>query len=272
MNGALNSTGVFAAGSWATASVWAALLVASFAASWIPVAVFWLTGRPESIRRARNSLLARTLELLLFRHDGRTLLTACTRIARANALYLLQFAWPFLVSAIPILLLIVEGAAWFQHRPYRSGESAVVEIRLDPDHPVLETPAEFTTATGVADVVGPVRIPSRNELCYRLRFTGTEDATLILRIGTTEYRQTVAVGERLQRLSPMIVQPGLPGQFLEPLARLLPAGGPVTRWVTHYPQRTVFLGTWEVNAALVGLLMMVLFSLIVGKLCGVGMV
>lgn len=194
------------------------------------------------------------------------------RIARTNVLYLLQFACPFLVSAPPILLLIVEGAAWFQHRPYRPGEPAVVEIRLDSDHPVLETPAEITTAAGVKDITGPVRIPSRNELCYRLRLTGTEDATLTLRIGTTEYLQSVAVGERLQRLSPTLVQPGFPGQFLEPLARLLPDGGPVTSWVTHYPQRTVFLGTWEVNAALVGLLMMVLFSLIVGKVCGVGMV
>lgn len=210
--------------------------------------------------------------MLLFGHDGRTLLTSCTRIARANVRYLLQFAWPFVVSAIPILLLILEGAAWFQHRPYRSGESAVVEIRLAPDHPVLETQAEITTATGVEDVAGPVRIPSGNELCYRHRLTGTEDATLILRIGTTKYLQSVAVGERLQRLSPTIVQPGLPEQFLEPLARLLPASGPVTSWVAHYPQRTVFLGTWEVNAALMGLLMMVLFSLIVGRLCGVGRV
>ena len=92
--------------------------------------LFRVASNPVAIRRGRNRTIARTLELLLFRHDLRVSLSACRRILGANVVYLGQFGRPFLVSVVPLCLIYVQMAEWFEHRPLRVGETATVEMGL----------------------------------------------------------------------------------------------------------------------------------------------
>ena len=149
-----NAIGDAIIGPWVSVTV--ALVISASVLAAVIVGLFRLVGRPQQIRRARNRLLARTLELLLFGHDGRSLLTATGRILAANAVYLWQFAWPLLVSTIPITLLLIQGAAWFAHRPYRVGEPIIVEVILAAGRSVLDTPVGLSTSECLTLTAGPV--------------------------------------------------------------------------------------------------------------------
>lgn len=270
LNRISNAVGDLLIGPWATTTM--ALVISASVLAAVIVGLFRLVGRPEKIRRARNRLVARTLELLLFGHDGRSLLTATSRILAANAVYLWQFARPVLVSVIPITLLLIQGAAWFAHRPYRVGEPIVVEVILASGRSVLDTPIRLSTAEGLTLTAGPVRIPGHAELCYRLVGTKPGDGWVDLNVDGHTIRKQIVVGDQLHRLS----NERLPSRdwksLLHPGEESLSAGSPVVRVATPYPPRTWNWGLSEYDACLVGLLLTMVLSLIVARVFRVSLI
>ncbi len=259
-------------GTWASNSVWVALVLASAIMSLLLIGVFQLGSNPAGIRAARNRFIARTLELLLFRHDGRVLLTACGRILSANIHYLGQFLRPVVIGALPMTLLATHGLAWFEHRPFHPGEPIVVELMLDSEHAVSDRPVEIVRTVGLSHVVGPVVVPSSNEICFRFTADDTTEGELVLRVGSVEYQQPIPIGARLVRVSPIIRPSGLFAQFLYPTDHPLPANGPIVNWHIHYPVRLLWIGTWELSAPAIGVAMTLAFTFLGAWACGTSLV
>lgn len=253
-------------------SVTMALIVSASVLALVIVGLFRLVGQPQSIRSARNRLVARTLELLLFGHDGRSLLTASGRILTANALYLWQFALPLLVSTIPITLLLIQGAAWFSHRPYRVGEPIIVEVTLAPGRSALDTPVTLNTAEGLTLTAGPVRIPGHSELCYRLVGTKAGDGWVDLSLEGHTVRKQIVVGEGLNRLTSERYPSRNWNSLLHPGEEPLSADSPVARVATPYPTRTWNWGLSEYDACLVGVVLALLLSLIFARVLRVSLI
>src|SRR5690349_14583334 len=93
-------------------SPWYGLAVAALLTAGVLVFLFHRTSNQAGVRRTRNRLLARTLELLLFRHSLSVSLTACGRILVEDARYLATLMRPMLFGAIPILLVFIQLSAW----------------------------------------------------------------------------------------------------------------------------------------------------------------
>lgn len=264
-----NAMGDLFIGPWG--SVTAALVISASVLAVVIVGLFRLAGCPQRIRGARNRLVARTLELLLFGHDGRSLLTATGRILAANVVYLWQFVVPLLVSTVPISLLLIQGAAWFAHRPYRVGEPIIVEVQLAPGRSVFDTPVSLNAAEGITLTAGPVRIPGHAELCYRLVGTKPGIGWVNLNVENHAIRKQIVVGEGIERLTTerstsrweSVLHPGE-----EPLA----ADSPVVRIGTPYPPRTWNWGFSEYDACLVGVLLAMVLSLIFARVVRVRLV
>lgn len=270
LNRISNAIGDAIIGPWASVTV--ALAISASVLAAVIVGLFRLVGRPQSIRLARNRLLARTLELLLFGHDGRSLLTASGRILAANGVYLWQFLVPLFVSAIPVTLLLIQGAAWFGHRPYRVGEPIIIEVNLTAGRSVLDTSVNLKTAECLTLTAGPVRIPGRNELCYRLIGTQPGDGWVDLTVDGHTIRKQVAIGERLERLSSERAQDHHGNSLLRPGEEPLSANSPVARVATPYPQRTWSWGLSEYDACFVGVVLTLVLSLIFARVCRVSLV
>lgn len=270
LNRISNAIGAAIIGPWASVTV--ALVISASVLAAVIVGLFQAVGRPQSIRRARNRLLARTLELLLFGHDGRSLLTATGRILAANFVYLWQFARPLLVSTIPITLLLIQGAAWFAHRPYRVGEPIIVEVNLAAGRSVLDTPVGLSTAECLTLTAGPVRIPGRDELCYRLVGTKPGDGWVDLNLDGHTVRKQIVVGDRLDRLSSERCSGRSWESLLHPGEEPLSADSPVVRVATPYPQRTWSWGLSEYDACLVGVVLTLVLSLIFARVFRVSLV
>jgi hypothetical protein len=250
-------------------SPWPGLIAASVLVSIVLLALFRVSSNAEEIRRTRNRLIARTLELLMFQHDLRVSLTACGRILRANAAYLLQFLRPMVVAVIPLALILVQMESWFDRRPLQTGEQTVLTVELDSSRPVLKESASIKLSDNLRLDSLPVRIPSRNELAWRITAIGDGDHWVDVTVGSVTERKSLAVGDRLVRLSSHRESIGVVRQLLAPSESPLDSADPFRRMQITYPARELLVGQKEVSWLVAGFALMMVFSLSLGRVFGV---
>jgi hypothetical protein len=177
----------------------AALACFSVLAGALVLLLFKVSSRPERIAAARNRALARVLELWLWREDAVGGLFSVGRAMRESLLYLATMGKPALVSAVPMLLLLVQAHAWFGVRPLREGETALVVVRAAADGVVGGLALE-----GGPDVAVEASVTSdaAREKAWRIR-AGAGRGMRTLRLtgaGVDEVKQ-VSVGRGLMRVS-----------------------------------------------------------------------
>lgn len=250
-------------------SPWPGLIEASLLTAFVLVGLFRLTSNSSAILRARNRFLSRTLELLLFQHDLRVSLTACGRILAANFFYLSQFLLPMIVGLIPLVLIFIQMETWFERRPLEVGESAVLTVQLDPTLSVVGTPVGLELPDTVRQDSPAVRIPATNELAWRLVATKTGAANAEVKVGYDAEGKSLVVGSDLIRVSPRRESRGWANQLFAPSERPLAVMSPIRRMEISYPPRQVTIGLTEVPWIVAAVVLMMLFSLLLGQLFGV---
>ena len=250
-------------------SAWTCLIAASLVASIVLVILFGFTSNPNAIRRTRNRLLARTLELLMFQHDLRASFTACGRILTANAAYLLQFLRPMAVGLIPLLLIFVQMESWFDRRPLRIGEQAVLSVELDQSKSVLDQTIDLQLPEILKIDSPPVRIPSKNEFAWRIAATGLGDGWIDVITGGINERKSLSTGEQLVRLSKTRETKGMLQQLFSPSEPPLDNGGPIRRMQVSYPRRELLIGQTEIPWFVAAFGLIMIMSLILGRLFGI---
>lgn len=269
VNSILTSIGDLLLGPWTFTSPWPALVFASLVASGVLVGLFRLSSNQTAMRRGRDQLFARVLELLLFRHDLGVSLSACGRIAAANVRYLSAFAFPMLVSLLPLWCLFTQMEAWFEHRPLRVGETAVVEIELAPPLSVMSSPLKVTTSASLQPENSGIRIPLQNELCLNLRAMQLGQGWVEFQVGDLVERRPVLIETRLARVATERHRSGWWQGFLNPTARPLTNNSPLVRFDVRYPARQLLIGDREVHWTSVAFVLIMVFSLAIGKVFGI---
>ena len=254
---------------WKMQSPWPAMVVSSFVTAAVLVFLFRISSNPESIRQSRNRLLARTLELLMFQHDLRVSLTACGRILWANAVYIFQFLRPMAVGAIPLLLIFAQLESWFQWRPLHVGERTVLTVDVDAAYPVSSTLAELSLSDGLQLDSPVVRIPSTNQLAWRIKASETVVGWGDVKIGDVTERKIILSGDQLTRLSVQRQTGGQMSGLLSPGESSLASSSPVRRMQITYPLREISLGATEVSWILVCVGLMMVLSLLLGRIFGI---
>jgi hypothetical protein len=250
-------------------SAWPGLIAASLVASIVLVVLFHFSSNPNEIRRTRNRLLARTLELLMFQHDMRTSFTACGRILVANAAYLFQFLRPMAVGLIPLLLMFVQMESWFDRRPLRIGEQAVLSVEIDPTESVLEQTIDLQL-TEMLKIDSPsVRVPSKNELAWRIAATGPGDGWIEVISGGIKERKSLSTGDQLARLSQTRESHGMLQQLFSPSEPPLDGRSSIRRMQVSYPRRELLIGQTEIPWLVAAFGLIMIMSLILGRLFGI---
>jgi hypothetical protein len=251
-------------------SPWPGLVAVSLLTAVVLVLLFRATSNPDAILRARNRLLARTLELLLFQHDMRVSLTACGRILAANTAYLGRLVPPIAVGLVPLVLIFVQLEAWFDRRPLHVGDATVLTVELDPAFPVVGTPVELQLPAIVRMDSPPVRSPAKNEVAWRLVATRPGDGSAEIRLDDAPPEsKTLVVGPNMSRVSPRRPSAGFVLELLAPSERPLSKSSPIRRIEAYYPRRETTLGLTQVHWLFAAFLLMMLFSLILAPLFGV---
>ena len=128
--------------------------------------VFKHTSNQPAIKRARAAIKANLLALSLFKESVLVSLRSQRRILVAVAKLLSLSFVPMLVMFVPITLALFQLTLWYQARPIRVGEEAVVTVKLAEGQAVSPL---LATSSDVETTVGPVRVPSKNMVCWSVR-------------------------------------------------------------------------------------------------------
>ena len=254
---------------WSDASPWIALTFASLLTAGCLVVLFHFSADQRALRRTRNRFVARLLELLLFQHDFKINLSACGRIFVANLSYLGAMLRPMLLAAVPLMLLFIQLACWFEWRPLRIGETAVLEVELNQSYPVAKTVVDVALPA-IARLDSPgVRTLATNEQAWRVRATGSGSGPIEVRVEGHTERKQLSVGNGMARLSPLRTQSSLWNDVLHPSEAPLAHVSPVTRIEITYPERRLLIWGSEIHWTIAAIVLMMMFGLILGRMFGV---
>jgi hypothetical protein len=247
-------------------SPWAALAAAALATSLLVLLVVRWTSSPAAVARARGRFMARVLELVLFRHDATISFTAVGRIVAANLAYLRSLLLPLTFSLVPCALILAQLSCWFDARPLRVGEAAVLEVKLRHELSVTGLPLSLVQAQAVQVETDGVRIPRLTEIDWRLRGAQPGIEQLEIHCGDEPpVTKQIVVGEEFQKVSRRRSRPGLWQQFTNPAEPPIDGGAALESVEVRYPARKLYLGNTEVNWLVAFLAMTIAFALVLKR-------
>jgi hypothetical protein len=226
-------------------------LSATFVAAFtgvVMLVVFKYTSNQQSIKRARNDIKANLLALSLFKdHAGVALRCQGRVVAGAGRLLLLAIV-PMLVLTVPMCALLAQLSLWYEARPLRVGEEAVLTIRLGDT--ATEMPAAHLEPTTAAEAtVGPVRVPSKRMICWSLQAQEDGYHRLTFEVGGQKIEKELAVGDGYMRVSSQRPGSVWSDALLYPREKPFPRESVVQSVTIDYPRReswTSGTGSWLV--------------------------
>ncbi len=248
------STVANALGRWLLAPVaslpgWLSATLASAVTGVLLLAVFKYTSNQRAIKRARDDINAHLLALKLFKDSAFVCLKAQGRIlVGAGRLFVLAIV-PILVMALPVTLLLAQLALWYQARPLRVGEDAVVVLGLNGASGSSLPAASLEPTDSVEVTAGPVRVQSKREVCWNIRPRRPGGHRLEFKIGGQSYTKEIAAGNGFMRVSRL--RPGWDCMaiLLNPWEPPFRPGDPVRSIEIDYPERSSWIcgtDTWVI--------------------------
>jgi hypothetical protein len=168
--------------------------------------VFKYTSNQRAIKRVRDEINAHLLALRLFQDSVAVTLRAQGRIlVGAGRLFVLALV-PMLVMAVPVTLLLGQLALWYQARPLRVGEEAVITLKLNGDARSPWPAIHLQPTDAVHVEAGPVRVRSQREVCWNIQARCPGTHRLLFQVGDQTIAKELAVGDGFLRVS--LLRPG----------------------------------------------------------------
>jgi hypothetical protein len=195
-----------ALGGWLLAPVavlpgWLSATLVAAVTGVLLLVVYKHTSNQRAIKRVRDDINAHLLALKLFKDSASVAVRAQGRILLGAARLFLLSLVPMAVMVVPVVLVLGQLSLWYQQRPLRVGEEAVVTVTLNgdagapmPDVVLEESPAVETT-------VGPVRVLSERAVCWNVRGRENGSHRLVFRVGEATAEKGLAVGDGFMRVS-----------------------------------------------------------------------
>jgi hypothetical protein len=175
---------------------------------------FKYTSNQRAIKRVRDGINADLLTLKLFKESAAVAVRAQGRLLRGAALLLVLALVPTAVMFVPAVLALGQLSLWYQQRPLKVGEEALVTLKLNGDadaaFPDVSLRPPEKDASEKKDPVeataGPVRIRSQREVCWTVKANKAGYHRLVFDVGGQTVEKELAIGDSYMRVS--AVRPG----------------------------------------------------------------
>lgn len=182
-------------------SPWLALCSASLCMALIALAGFKLFSNQEKLKRKKARVLARVLELHLYRHDITGIFSAFGRVFTAVTAYTWETLKPMLVILIPMILVIVRCAGWFEYQGAPLHEKTIIQATFSQKHPDVLMLEYDRPGLAVDDE--PFVNVARTDWLWQLTPSLSFDTVLHLFSASLDIEKTFAAGPELQLISPV---------------------------------------------------------------------
>lgn len=206
---------------------------------------FKYTSNQRAIKRVKDNIKANLLAIKLFKDNARVAVSAQQKMLSGSGRLLTYSLVPMLVMMVPALLILGQLALWYQARPLRVGEEAVVTVKLKPDDGSTQPNIELEPISGVENLAGPVRVRSKHEVCWNLRANHSGYHQLVFRVGQQSGSKELAIGDGFMRVSKLRPSWDWFDTLVNPWEKPFDADSPIQAIEIEYPDRSSWTdGTW----------------------------
>jgi hypothetical protein len=199
---------------------------------------FKYTSNQTAVKQARAASKANLLALSLFKDSMVVSLKCQGRVLwGAGRLVSLALA-PMAVLCVPTCLLLSQLALWYQARPLRVGEEAVVTAHLAGGPGGGAQDLRLVPSAAVKLIAGPVRVANERMICWNVQAQQPGYQRLTFSAGRQTFDKQLAVGEGFMRVSSRRPAWRWADAALSPGERPFPADSLVEAVEVAYPQRS----------------------------------
>ena len=200
--------------------------------------VFKYTSNQRAIKRVRDDINANLLALKLFKDSAAVTLRAQGRMIAGGLQLMVLALVPMLVMAVPVLLLLGQLSLWYQSRPLRVGEDAVIRLKLNGERSASLPVVQLRPPAAAEVEVGPVSVRSKREILWRVKARQSGVHQLHFEVdGETSHKELV-VGVGFERVSARRPSWQWWDILLNPAEQPFPPGYPVRSIAIDYPERS----------------------------------
>ena len=219
---------------------WLSATLAAAVTGVLMLVVFKHTSNQRAIKRARATIKSNLLALSLFKDSAAVSLRSQGRILLGAGQLLILAIVPMLVMLIPMCLLLGQLALWYQARPLRVDEEAVVTLKLAEVSNALLPAAQLAANSEFAINVGPVRVPSKHMVCWNVQARQPGYHKLTFEVAGQQFEKEFVAGDAFMPVS--LERPGWAWSqaLLHPRESPFPLESPVQGIEIDYPHRDGF--------------------------------
>lgn len=163
--------------------------------------IFKHTSNQSAIKRIRDGINADLLALKLFKENTPVVLRSQGLVLVGAGRLMIRAIVPILVMLVPVSLLLGQLSLWYDARPLRPGEDAVVTVRLRENAGSGLVDLNLQPTSGAQAIAGPVQVQSQHELCWAIRARETGYQELVFQSAGESFSKQLAVGEGFWRVS-----------------------------------------------------------------------
>lgn len=249
------------------ASPWPGLVAFSFVITLFALAVFRFLSNQRALAAARNRAFARILEFRLYSHEPRAAFGVFARVLGATLGYLKHYALPIAILLPPVLLLLAQMSLWFEHRPLRPGETALLTVTLRPGLPLDEVSA--VPPDGVSLDTDALRIAGERQIVWRLRADAAAGGAIDVRTPGGEVAKTLIVSPQPARVSTLRTAGGAWARLAHPAEPAIERDAGIESISIAYPRREICVGNRPVSWVLACFMLTIIIGLALKPLFGV---
>lgn len=198
---------------------------------------FKYTSNQRAIKCVKDDIKANLLALKLFKENTSVVLVAQGRILLAACRLMTLALVPMLVMVVPVLLILGQLSLWYQARPLRVGEDALVTVAVDERAAAALNDLRLQSADGAEVAIGPVRLPSKHEVVWSIRAKQPGVHRLAFALGEQRAEKQLAVGDRLMRVSSLRPAWNWGDALLYPAEPPFPPDSSIRSIAIDYPAR-----------------------------------
>lgn len=213
------------------------LVVVSAALGVLMLAVFKYTSNQAAIGRARDRIKAHLLSMKLFRDNLSVVFRAQLKIGWNVLLLLVHSLFPMLVMVIPFALLLGQLGLWYQSRPLKVGEQAVLVLQLADSVQDSMPPVSLEPSDAARVTIGPVHVPSKRQICWQIQVEREGYHQLTFQVNEHQVQKELAVGDGFMAVSTIRPGPDPVEIILNPAEEPFDAASPVQSIRINYPDR-----------------------------------
>ncbi len=229
----------------AFAPIWAMTIISLVSG----VVLVWIFGRVSdqtTIKSIRETIRGNLIAVRLFQSDIGVMLRLQRRIFGDTFRYMRLALVPMVVLMVPVVLIMTQLNLRFAARPLEPGEPALVKAYVR-DGAVLDGDVSLEVGDGIVVETEGVRIPSTQEVVWRIRADRPGTHRIVVRIGDETLDTRIVAGDGWGAIPQRRTGRGMLDTMLYPGEPPIPEAHTVEAVEIGYPPLELGVFGWRVD-------------------------